>query len=113
MLLLAKVICYAKSFMPPDTVLTSKPIPDSVDECVEWDTKMRTLGVEVQDSMMNFIAKHHPDTHRARKPYAQGLMKWLQKIKVEHYPVTNVIDTTITSQLRSNCWYFAHIFEFK
>ncbi len=113
MLLLAKMICYAKHFMPSGTVLTCKPLPNSVDECKQWDSSMRVLGAEVEGRVMVFVSKYHTDTHRTRKPFVQGVMKNLQKIPLDQFPVVEVVDRTVTTLSKHTCWYFGHVSEFR
>ena len=113
MLLLAKMVCYCKLFMPADTVLCCKPAPNLLDECNAWDIKMRTVGAIVEDSIMQFVEEHHPKHNRTRKPYVQGIIKLLQKIKIVEFPVVNIVDTTVSHLTKSSCWFFGHISDFR
>lgn len=110
---LAKMICYAKLFMPADTILDSKPSPACKDECRKWDSSMQKLGSIVQENVMAFIAKHTNVSHRSKKSFVQGVMKHLQKIPLAEYPEVSVVDKTVIGMSRSNMWYFSHISEFK
>lgn len=113
MILLAKMVCYCKLFMPVDTVLSCKPEPSLLDECNIWDVKMRSLGAIVEDSMMQFVEKHQPKRNRTRKPYVQGIMKLLQKIKIDEFPCVNVVDSTVCSLSKCSCWLYGNISEFR
>ncbi len=113
MLLLAKMVCYTKSFMPENTILTSKPARSLIDECNAWDIKMRSLGAVVEENVMYFVNRHQPKKHQSRKPFVQGMMKLLQKIKIVEFPVVNVVDDTVLILARSSCWYFGCISEFR
>lgn len=113
MKLLAKMICYAKLFMPANTVLDSKPSPTCIDECRKWDTTMRDLGKLVQINVMAFIDKYQKKTHRSKKPFVQGVVRHLQKIPYAEFPAVVVIDRTYTTHHPSNIWYYRSIAEFK
>lgn len=110
---LAKMICYAKLFMPVDTILDCKPPPTSKDECSKWDAGMQQLGKVVQRNVMAFISKHTTESHRSKKSFVQGVMKHLQKIPSSEYPMVSIVDRTAIGMSRSNMWYFSSISEFK
>lgn len=113
MILLAKMVCYSKLFMPANSVLSCKPAPNLLDECQAWDLSMRVLAADVEESVMRFLDKHQPKRNRTRKPYVQGIMKLIQKIKIVEFPVINVVDSTVSSVAKSSCWFYSHISEFR
>lgn len=112
-LLFAKAICYCKQFLPTGTVLRTRP-PGAA-EAAAWGNEMKQLGRVAQAAVLNHIATHCPSKGKKREAYVEGCMKRLQKLNLDTFPSSVVVDSAVEAAKASGvpCWHYASLADFK
>lgn len=111
--LFARVVCYAKRFLPPDTILTAPPsITAGSAVCEAWRAQMTELANRVERGVMQHIFEKIGGGKR-KQPFVQGCMKHLPKIPKNSFPVVSVVDQAYIDSRNANvsCYYYNDIMD--
>ena len=87
MLVVAKLVCYCKRFLPAKTVIAVAPNPLEFAKFQSWNDSMVTLCDRTELALHNFIAARKDGTqkrHDLRRLHAT--IKYLAKVPIDEFP---------------------------